>query len=982
MTEDRASDPGWETVAFQAPSRLPRKPQRTSARPMFHCLLRVTFLFALSFLCLTASEGTMPAYENTLQRAQINDGQSHARHGSERLTEESAAYVQREALHEEGAAEQATVEGNQERKPDSRTRRDVDGKIPCLTQAWSATGEQKEDSCTNLLKAAEAGVRRSASSVLAEGSEERSNLGFLQWNEGGGARPYSWRVAQTAGRDDSVPVGEKLMRRDREQVGSINHHGHQEGNREGKAGDQVLESGTMDLFDEEDDPNPSLYLSDGDEPAALADPEDEDFIWGDEDEDGPFLDGDADEYSLSYDVDAAEDALNLRENEDPPNEGGMNVDQEADEPFGVDAEADTETANAAHTRPPDHFLQRYNDDVVPSPRATPLPADAEEPFVSASTAEVNGLAERKEFAKWSQDTAPLVVPNKHEEGDGIGYQGLVNISENESSSPARTPRGKANIPKPPMGWSSWNRFECDLSELNEKLVMDTALALEQSGLHAAGYEYVMLDDCWSIKKDEERGAREPIVWDAKRFPNGMPALASFLHSRGFRFGLYTDSGSRTCMGYIGSADHEEQDAMAFQSWGVDFLKIDGCYAEPSEMGMLYSRWSPAFEYAAAANPDHKQTVVLSCSWPAYVHNPTDFDFKLIGEMCDTWRIFDDIQPTWESLSAIMKFWGDNQGIFANVVAPGRFNDPDMLEVGNGNFSTAEGRTQMSVWSIVAAPLILGNDVRNMTPQTLQILANPEVIAVNQDDLILEGLRVFESPNTMSIWMRPLAAGSTAVAFVNLSSKPRNVTINLSELQKAYWESWLPWRRRKLLRLLDNIPPADRERLVQVHFPPVDNDPTAPFGCTVRDVWLGLNLGFKERYIVSPYILAPHDTFMVIISGCTLTGEPHRFSSANDETQSPELRKAGVRERDENTGVRRENNNGEARGTEPDIDILSGHVSVAGHVEQVRGITGSGEQQRNSPRQAVGEEAETYPAVVANQGNIPAHSLRSRIDREM
>ncbi|PFH33980.1 melibiase subfamily protein [Besnoitia besnoiti] len=514
---------------------------------------------------------------------------------------------------------------------------------------------------------------------------------------------------------------------------------------------------------------------------------------------------------------------------------------------------------------------------------------------------------------------------------GLQLEGLINAVREANISHSRRPNGKANIAKPLMGWNSWNTFGCDTSQLNERLIMDTALALKASGLQAAGYEYVMLDDCWSVKKAQGRGPTEPLQWDAERFPSGMPALASFLHNRGFKFGMYTDSGSRTCMGYIGSGGHEDEDALAFQSWGVDFLKIDGCYADPSDMKALYSRWSPAFAKAAAASPDNQQKVVLNCSWPAYVHDITEFDFSAIQGMCDMWRVFDDIEPTWESLSRILTFWGDNQEIFSSIVAPGSFNDPDMLEVGNRSFSAAEGRTQISVWSILAAPLILGNDVRTMTSETLQILTHPEILAVNQDDMVFGGLRVLEAPGALSIWMRPLSGGSTAVALVNLSSQPLRIVIELPELQRAYWESWLPWTHPKLLRILNRLPVEKQYRLTQTHFPPLKKDKTKEsIGCHVRDLWLRIDLGFMEHAIVSPYILDPHDTFMVSINGCKPAGTPYLFSPSGEEKEDHVFK--GVQEAGGEHRLQTDDNVQEMRTEVPNSKRLAGKADLEKYSE--------------------------------------------------
>ncbi|CBZ54978.1 hypothetical protein NCLIV_054050 [Neospora caninum Liverpool] len=811
------------------------------------------------------------------------------------------------------------------------------------------------------------------STLLAEGSEAGTNRGTPQWTDDDGDPPVPWRAPQGVVRDSAVPVDEAFQSGEgewREEEGSDEGPG---GKSEGEEADRGVARGSMDDLGEESDPDASLS-PDGDDATLLVDHVDRAPVWGDEgeDADSPSLDeeGDAGEYSLSLDFEDSDVGLDplqvTSDNEDLLDEGALNEDQESDGTFDGEAEGEAKGIETAHTEPTYHFVRRYDNDRVPAPGETLIAAETQESFLFASTAQ-GTIPQTEGGGKLMPYSKRL--PNKRHKEDDMVENGSVTIS-----SRALSPRGKAQIPKPPMGWNSWNRFGCDTSKLNEELVMGIAGALRASGLQAAGYEYVTLDDCWGIKKDEDNssGSRGPATMSL----NVMCPFRVFDKEPEFR--------------YVGSAGHEEQDAMTFQSWGVDFLKIDGCYAESSDMEMLYRRWSPAFEKAAATDPDHKQKVVLNCSWPAYVQDPLSFNFTLIGEICDTWRIFEDIQATWESLAQIMTFWGDNQGIFANVVAPGSFNDPDMLEVGNANFSAAEGRTQMSVWSIIAAPLILGNDVRNMSLQTLQILANPKVIAVNQDDLVLEGLRVFESPNTLSIWMRPLAAGSTAVAFVNLSSQPQNVIVKLSELQRAYWRMWVPWRRPKLLQLVENLPPGDRDRLMQVHFPPLSNDSrTFPIECNVNDLWLGQNFGYMQDDIISPHALAPHDTFMVVISRCKATEGANLLPHSTEDTQEAELREADVLKGEGKIGIEQDGSTQNARGTNAGVDSPAGEVASASHAEEpTKGTVGTAEppsdtaEERSLLRRAMKENEEENSVAGTGQSSLSSHRRGSLKDHEM
>lgn len=299
---------------------------------------------------------------------------------------------------------------------------------------------------------------------------------------------------------------------------------------------------------------------------------------------------------------------------------------------------------------------------------------------------------------------------------------------------------------PPMGWNSWNHFGCDVSA---RLVRETADAMVSSGLRDAGYEYVVIDDCWQVARDPSGR----LVADSTRFPDGIKPLADYVHARGLKFGLYTDAGRKTCQGRPGTYGHEAQDARTFAAWGVDYVKEDWCYAEGLDAPTQYAKFRDAL--AAAGRP-----IVLSiCEWGS--HTPWVWGPRT-GNL---WRTTGDIEDSWNSMIANL----DISGQHAAAAGPGAWNDPDMLEVGNGGMTDDEYRAHFSLWAIMAAPLIAGNDVRALSPATRDVLLNREVIAVDQDSLGVQGTLVSEPSPELQVWMKPLADGSRAVALLNRSA---------------------------------------------------------------------------------------------------------------------------------------------------------------------------------------------------------------------
>jgi alpha-galactosidase len=329
------------------------------------------------------------------------------------------------------------------------------------------------------------------------------------------------------------------------------------------------------------------------------------------------------------------------------------------------------------------------------------------------------------------------------------------------NSPAARARDDGVAGTPPMGWNSWNRFGCNVSE---RLIKNTADAMVASGMRDAGYQYVVIDDCWQVSRD----AQGTIVADPQRFPSGMAALADYIHARGLKFGLYTDAGSKTCMGRPGSLGHEWQDAATYAAWGVDYVKVDWCFSEGLDAAIQYRLFRDAL--AATGRP-----IVLSiCTWG--LENPWDWGSD-VGHL---WRTTRDIDDSWPTLLQIIR----ENAVRAYAARPGGWNDPDMLEIGNGHMTDVEYRTHFSMWAMMAAPLIAGNDLTRMSSATRDILLNSEVIAIDQDPRGTPALIVHDDGGRQ-IWSRPLADPSArAVALFNPTDTSAAITVRWADVGLA------------------------------------------------------------------------------------------------------------------------------------------------------------------------------------------------------
>jgi len=351
----------------------------------------------------------------------------------------------------------------------------------------------------------------------------------------------------------------------------------------------------------------------------------------------------------------------------------------------------------------------------------------------------------------------------------------------DAPAPPPPPRVKAEglAATPPMGWNSWNKFACNV---NEQLIRETADALVRTGLRDAGYRYVNLDDCWH----GERDARGFIQPDPQRFPSGMKALADYVHARGLKFGVYSDAGWKTCGGRPGSRGHEYQDALSYAEWGVDYLKYDWCETEGLKAEGAYQTMGRALQ--AAGRP-----VLFSlCEWgnsqPWLWARDVGHAWRTTGDIFNCFDCIED-HGDWKAFGVLQILDMQRERGLRRHAGPGHWNDPDMLEVGNG-MPVNQDRAHFSIWAMLAAPLIAGNDLRSMPPQTAAILGNRAVIAIDQDPLGVQGWRVAEDAG-LETWVRPLADGRWALMLLNRNKAAR--TVRLDWVTQA-WQDELSGRR--------------------------------------------------------------------------------------------------------------------------------------------------------------------------------------------
>lgn len=289
---------------------------------------------------------------------------------------------------------------------------------------------------------------------------------------------------------------------------------------------------------------------------------------------------------------------------------------------------------------------------------------------------------------------------------------------------------------PTMGWLHWERFMCNTdceeepdSCVSENLFMQMADIMDSEGWKEVGYEYLCIDDCWMAPQRDSKGRLQA---DPTRFPSGIHYLANYVHSKGLKLGIYADVGKKTCAGYPGSLGYYDIDAEVFADWGVDLLKFDGCYCDSVE------QLANGYKHMSLALNKTGRSIVYSCEWPLYMwpfHKP---NYTEIRQYCNHWRNTGDVYDSWQSVKSILNWVSFNQKTIVTVAGPGGWNDPDMLVIGNFGLSWDQQITQMALWAIMAAPLLMSNDLRHISTQAKALLQNKDVIAINQDPLGKQG----------------------------------------------------------------------------------------------------------------------------------------------------------------------------------------------------------------------------------------------------
>ncbi|KAI8853988.1 glycoside hydrolase superfamily [Chytridium lagenaria] len=413
---------------------------------------------------------------------------------------------------------------------------------------------------------------------------------------------------------------------------------------------------------------------------------------------------------------------------------------------------------------------------------------------------------------------------------------------------------------PAMGWNSWNLFACDI---NENITITIAEALIAKGLDKVGYKYVNLDDCWQLSRDNDGY----IVVDDRTFPNGMKYLADYMHARDLKFGLYSSAGTYTCQGRPGSLRYEKEDAISYASWDVDYLKLDNCYNEGwgSKEGTIY-RYGKMRD---ALNATGRPIYYSLCNWG----ESRSWEYGM--ELGNAWRTTGDICDSYQGRDcAVMNLLDDNVDR-VQYSAPGGFSDLDMLEVGNGGMTLAEYRSHFSAWVVTKSPLLLGNDIRTMSDELVDLVSNTEVIAINQDPLGIAARRVLKSQkftvNAMGeedeefldVWTGPLQGGERVLMVLNRGeTKVEKFAVDLNAV---FFNDGL---ERNL-----TAPQPD--------FYIDENKVLRPMNATsnskgrrvrVRNLWTKKNAGFATD-VVEIDTIAAHDVVMLRV--CNLTCAIHQ-----------------------------------------------------------------------------------------------------------
>ena len=371
-------------------------------------------------------------------------------------------------------------------------------------------------------------------------------------------------------------------------------------------------------------------------------------------------------------------------------------------------------------------------------------------------------------------------------------------------------------PTPPMGWNTWNTFQ---TKINENMLREMVDVYVSSGMRDAGYQYFVLDDGWMAMERDQRGS---LVADPVKFPHGMKAFADYVHSKGLRFGIYNCAGSKTCAGFPGTRGHEYEDARLYASWGVDFLKYDWCNTDSLNAPEAYKTMS------AALRATGRPIVFSICEWGD--HKP----WLWAGTVGELYRSTGDISASfivrkpignWTPQSVLSIL--DLQETIRKYNGPNHWNDPDMLEVGNG-MSTVEDKSHFSLWCMLAAPLAAGNDLRKMTPQTRETLTNKEMIGIDQDERGIAAFKII-FPDSLELWVKPLKNNEVALCFFNRTGGTKKINLNWKDL---------------------NI--SDLQSGLDIHF---DKQIF-----TLRDTWMKKDMGKTDKKLEQS--LASHDVLVL------------------------------------------------------------------------------------------------------------------------
>ncbi|HWE83822.1 MAG TPA: glycoside hydrolase family 27 protein [Terracidiphilus sp.] len=324
---------------------------------------------------------------------------------------------------------------------------------------------------------------------------------------------------------------------------------------------------------------------------------------------------------------------------------------------------------------------------------------------------------------------------------------------------AQTPYSSQVAQTPPMGWNSWNYFA---GKVTDKDIRDSADQIVSTGMKDAGYIYVNIDDTWQGQRDASGN-----IQSNSKFPD-MKALADYVHSKGLKIGIYSGPGPKTCAGYEGSLGHEDQDAKTYAAWGIDYLKYDLCSFIPAVM-LKQAPNDPAAQMRLMHTAYTKMAKALEATGRPIVFSFCQYGWDSVWEWApgiggNLWRTTGDIEPQWNSVYSILS----EQAGLERYSGPSHWNDPDMLEVGNGKLSLGENRLHFSMWAMLSAPLLAGNDLPHMKPEIRSILTNADVIAIDQDKLGHQARRMY-SEGEVDVWLKHLSGGAVAIAVVNAGS---------------------------------------------------------------------------------------------------------------------------------------------------------------------------------------------------------------------